>query len=98
MGANSARWSQPARPRAHRHPADPVTQRELPLPAGVGEHHPAQELQLGGPPGRGSALLTARTRGSVPRAGVPHTTPLSLHPSRDHVQRPTPQGGAPLPG
>lgn len=87
MGAVSARRPQPARPHASRRPAEPGTQRELPLPARVrGEHCPAQELKLGRPPSWGSVLLTACTGGSVPHAGVPHPVPLPLHLFHDHVQ------------
>lgn len=86
MGADSAGWSQPAGPCAHRHPADLATQHELPLPAGVREHHPAQELKLGGPPGWGSVLFFACTGRSVPHTRVSYPTPISLHPFHNSVQ------------
>lgn len=70
----------------------------MPLPAGVRDQRSAQELQLGPPAGGASVLLPARAGGSVPRARVPHPTPVSLHPFHDRVQRPTAQGGAPRPG
>lgn len=98
MGADGARRPQPTRPRAGRCPAELGAQHRLPLPARVGEHCPAQELRLGGPPSGGSVLLSAHTGGSVPHAGVPNPIPLPFHLFHDNVQWPTTQGGALLPG
>lgn len=97
MGANSARCSQPAGPHAHWCLAELATQHKLPLPAGGGEHPPAQELELGGSLSWGPVLLATCTGRSVPHTRVPHPSPLPLHPFHNNVQRPTPQGGAPFP-
>lgn len=98
LGADSARWSQPARPCAHRRPADLANQHGLLLPAGIREHWPAPEPKLGAYPGWGSVLFVACTGGSVPHTRVPHPAPISLHPLHHSVQRPTNQGSAPLSG